>query len=62
MMIRQLDMMAELKGERVSVLEMRKHVGWYIRGIPGAAKIRAEVNRIADIGELRRFLTDSIGK
>ncbi len=62
MMIRQLDMMAQLKGERVSVLEMRKHVGWYIRGIPGAAKIRAEVNRIADIGELRRFLTDSIGK
>lgn len=62
MMIRQLDMMAELKGERVSVLEMRKHVGWYIRGITGAAKIRAEVNRIADIGELRRFLTDSIGK
>ena len=62
MMIRQLDMMAQLKGERVSMLEMRKHVGWYIRGITGAAKIRAEVNRIADIGELRRFLTDSIGK
>ena len=62
MMLRQLEMMAQLKGERVSVLEMRKHVGWYIRGIPGAAKIRAEVNRITDIGELRHFLTDSIGQ
>lgn len=62
MMLRQLEMMAELKGNRVAVLEMRKHVGWYIRGIPGAAHIRAEVNRIADIDELRRFLTDSIGE
>ena len=57
MMLRQLEMMAELKGERVAVLEMRKHVGWYIKGIPGASQIRGQVNRISDMGELKGFLT-----
>lgn len=56
MMLRQLDMMAALKGDKLAVLEMRKHVGWYVKGVPGAAQIRGQVNRIADIEELRAFL------
>ena len=57
MMLRQLSMMAQLKGEKLAVLEMRKHVGWYIKGVPGAAQIRGQVNRISDLSELRDFLT-----
>jgi len=43
---RHLQMMVEWKGERVAIPEMRKHMGWYTKGLPGAAKIRAAVNRM----------------
>ena len=57
LMKRQLDMMEEEKGEYAAVREMRKHVGWYIKGVHGAASIRQNVNKIDDIRELRSFLT-----
>lgn len=57
LMKRQLDMMEKEKGEYAAVREMRKHVGWYIKGVHGAASIRQNVNKIDDISELRSFLT-----
>ncbi|MDO4482221.1 MAG: tRNA dihydrouridine synthase DusB [Bacillota bacterium] len=57
LMMRQLDMMEKEKGEYAAVREMRKHVGWYIKGVPGAASIRQNVNKIDDIEQLRSFLT-----
>jgi tRNA-dihydrouridine synthase len=54
MFTRQLDLTAELKSEKIAVLEMRKHAGWYFKGLPGISAFRARVNRITDIGELRR--------
>lgn len=57
LMRRQLDMMESEKGEYAAVREMRKHVGWYIKGVHGAASIRQNVNKIDDISELRSFLT-----
>lgn len=38
-----LDLMAADKGERRAVLEMRKHLGWYIKGIEGAAHARRDL-------------------
>jgi len=36
------------KGVKVGLLEMRKHLGWYSKGLPGAAKYRALVVRMAN--------------
>ncbi len=55
-MMRHLTDTAELKGEHIAVLEMRKHVGWYLKGRPGAASFRNEVNRIDDIEELKNAI------
>ncbi len=33
------------KPEHIAVREMRKHIGWYLKGLRGAAQIRMEVNR-----------------
>jgi nifR3 family TIM-barrel protein len=33
------------KGEEVAVKEMRKHISWYCKGMPGAAKKRVEINK-----------------
>ena len=56
-MLRHLSDTAELKGEHIAVLEMRKHIGWYLKGRPGAASFRNEVNRIDDIGTLKNAIS-----
>lgn len=44
--LRHLELMVLQVGERVALREMRKHLCWYTKGIPGAAQFRGEVNRI----------------
>lgn len=52
MMKRHLCDIISLKGEYVAVREMRKHVGWYLKGEPGSAAFRGKVNQIDDVQEL----------
>lgn len=52
MMIEHFQMMKSLKGEYTAVREMRKHVGWYIKGMPGSASFRGRVNQICEADEL----------
>jgi len=40
-----LSMLIAEKGEYIGIREARKHVAWYIKGTPGSAAIRDEVNR-----------------
>ena len=44
MFLRHARLTAEDKGGHIANLEMRKHAGWYFKGLPGAAKLRARVN------------------
>ena len=57
-MLEQLDMMIELKGEYGAVREMRKFVGWYLKGAPGSAVFRGSVNQITDAAELKRAIEE----
>ncbi len=52
-----LELVAGASGEHHAVLEMRKHLCWYARGVTGAAKFRTEVNRSESVEELRLLLT-----
>ncbi|MBR5315765.1 MAG: tRNA dihydrouridine synthase DusB [Firmicutes bacterium] len=52
MMKRHFCDMIALKGEYVAVREMRKHVGWYLKGVHGSAAFRGKVNQIDDVQEL----------
>jgi len=45
---RQLTLSISFKGEYTAVREMRKHLGWYVKGMPGAAHIRLEINQASD--------------
>lgn len=40
------------KGEYAAVREMRKHVGWYLKGVHGSAAIRRKVNSITNAEQL----------
>lgn len=52
MMIRHFRDILALKGEYAAVREMRKHVGWYLKGLPGSAAFRGMVNQITKAQEL----------
>ena len=44
------------KGEHRGVQEMRKHIGWYIKGIPGAAALRRRANSLETAADLTALL------
>ncbi|WP_246019676.1 tRNA dihydrouridine synthase DusB [Bacilliculturomica massiliensis] len=47
-MIRHFESLLELKGEYAAVREMRKHVGWYMKGVHGSAQLRREINSLTE--------------
>jgi tRNA-dihydrouridine synthase len=44
-------------GEDVAAREMRKHVAWYIKGLPHSAKVREQVNRTRGVEEMAELLS-----
>ena len=56
--IEHLNYMLEDKPERVAVVEMRKHISWYIRNSKDASKVRDYINQITDKDELIKTLTE----
>ncbi|HAD03458.1 MAG: tRNA dihydrouridine synthase DusB [Desulfuromonadales bacterium GWD2_61_12] len=55
--LRHLTLVTAASGERHAVLEMRKHLCWYARGLTGAATFRSTVNRSETLQGLRELLT-----
>lgn len=56
MLIKHIDLACEKKGEYTAVREMRKHVGWYIKGMRGATRLRRMVNGIEDAEQLKQTI------
>ncbi len=56
MMLRHARMQLEYKGEYSGIREMRKHVAWYTKGIPGAARLREQINSVESCEELEDLL------
>ena len=57
MMLRHARLQLEYKGEYSGIREMRKHVAWYTKGMPGAARLREKINAVESLGELENLLT-----
>jgi nifR3 family TIM-barrel protein len=55
-----LDRLIALKGEHVAVKEMRKHMAWYLKGMPAAARIKDQIMEQSQREPLVRLLTDYI--
>ncbi len=51
-----LDELRTVKGDYKAVREMRKHIGWYTKGIKGSANFRKDINSITDIDKLRKVI------
>jgi len=50
--VRHAALMLEYKGEYIGVREMRKHIGWYSAGVPGAARLRGRVNEMETMEDI----------
>ena len=56
MILRHGKMSVELKGEYTGIREMRKHVAWYLYGVPHAASLRNKVNFVETYDELEELI------
>lgn len=48
------------KGEERGIKESRKHIAWYIKGLPNASRLKGEIFKICDIASIRSILTEYI--
>ena len=54
--LRHAEMLIDYKGEYIGVREMRKHMAWYMKGLPGAAELRGKLNYAENRAELEALL------
>ncbi|MDR1892303.1 MAG: tRNA dihydrouridine synthase DusB [Oscillospiraceae bacterium] len=59
---RQARRTAELKGEEVAAREIRKHAAWYIKGMPGAARLRARCGKLCGSDDLKQLVAEILEK
>ncbi len=52
-MLRHIEKLCEYKGDYVGMREARKHSGWYIKGIRGAAALRQEIGALENMDQLK---------
>lgn len=55
-----IDMLIREKGEYIGIREARKHIAWYIKGLPGAARLKGTVFSLTDAEEMRKCLEEYI--
>lgn len=54
--IRHMEMLLEIKPEKVVMGEIRKHIGWYTKGLQGSAEIRNQINQTLSSAEVKDLL------
>lgn len=57
-----LDAMVERYGEKSGILQMRKHLGWYLKGIRDASSLRERINHAPAAGDVRAILEEARGR
>jgi nifR3 family TIM-barrel protein len=55
-----MDRLVDLKGEKVAVKEMRKHMAWYLKGIKGSARLKDVVMEQVSRDEMAKILQDFV--
>ncbi len=58
MIMEHMDKLIELKGEYIGIKEMRKHIVWYLKGLPNSNKLKNQIFNIADRGKIEKMLLE----
>jgi tRNA-dihydrouridine synthase B len=59
---RHIQLQVAYSGEERGLLEMRKHLSWYLKGMPGAAKMRDKMNTLTTVHAVKEALQEFEGK
>lgn len=54
--ITHMDMVSGLKGEKTGVKEMRKHIAWYLKGMPGCIRVKNEIFSLTNSNHVKEVL------
>jgi len=54
--LRHLELAVRIKGMHTGIVEMRKHIGWYLKGMKGSSKIKNEINTLYRLEEIKNIL------
>jgi nifR3 family TIM-barrel protein len=57
-MAKHLEWQAEYSGESRGIREMRKHLAWYIKGLPGSARMKDRINQLTTLAAVREALEE----
>lgn len=55
-MLAHLDLLIKYKGEHIGILEARKHMAWYLKGVHGGAPLRVEINKATTEKEMKDII------
>jgi len=59
---RHAQLQEEIQGDtRRTAIEFRKHLGWYVRGLPGAAELRRRLHQVESMAEVERIFQEYLG-
>ncbi len=53
--IRQFELAAQYKSERIACLESRRHFAWYLRGVPHSGYFKQQIVKIETLDDARRI-------
>ena len=56
--VRQIELLASLRGERAACLEARHHLPWYLRGVAYSAVYRAALTHVGTLADIRKLAKD----
>lgn len=56
--IKHMNLAVAEHGDYVAVREMRKHIGWYLKGLKNSARYRDEINKITDYKKVITMLEE----
>ncbi|MDC1541847.1 tRNA dihydrouridine synthase DusB [Candidatus Pseudothioglobus singularis] len=55
-----MERLVKLKGEKVAILEMRKHAAWYLKGLSGNGRVRGLINKAETKDQLTKILLNYV--
>lgn len=56
--LRHAKMLIDYKGEYIGVREMRKHMAWYTKGLPGASELRGRLNTAENMADMEQLMRE----
>jgi nifR3 family TIM-barrel protein len=58
MILKHIDLLEKQKNPKVANLEMRTHIGYYLKGIKGATNLKQKIFKINDLNELKKEIKE----